>query len=410
MPPLPETPHELALWLLEHLEGVASVGNGAWEGVLPSQWDFREITRRVESSGRGFGGICDEDSRTIEFYPHSVGVYESMAEFFDHPANLRSVPRKFTIRELSYTFEAGAPQPALIENYLAATKLCEILSKASDHQSDNGNSQHFIKSHDAKIEVRLIYEIDDLTPLPSINDFEDEFIKNSHHKDQKRSIIRSTLLEIFKGRRIITVGDIIKNFGDFSQNARSSYVMYTADFSYEKIRTEVEKQNLEDAVRLNKTVSEIQNQLLALPAALVLAGAGIDEKSAMKNWAIWIGITIFGWMMWKLINNQLHSVGAIEKEIEFREGKLSEQPDMVASRFSGTFTQLKNRVSEQKRVLNGIRWVVAVIWVVVSVMSFSVLYPEWSIEIRDFFNSLTERLPVLWYKFWNCIPSFPRNP
>lgn len=400
----PEAPHDLAIWLLDKLEDVEHVGGSAWTGTLPSDYDFQDVVKKLDRAG-SLGGLCDDINRHIEFYPTSVGVYGTLSEFFSHAGNLRNVPSKFTIRELGYTSDTDTPSPPQIKHYLAAAKLCSLISEVSDHSSNTGNSQHFIKSHDAKIEVRLEYLPEHIQDLPSLASFEDDFIRSSHHQDQKRNIIRSTLLDLFKTKRCITIGELLPYFEEFVKNARSSYAMYTADFSYEKIRTEVEKQNLEDTVRLNKTVSEIQNQLLALPAALVLAGAGIDEKSIMKTVAIWVGITIFGWIMWKLINNQKHSVSAINKEISVRKHRLAEQPEAVASRFSDAFIELERRVVEQTAVLNGIRWVVGVIWVVVSVMVFTVVFPESSqfikrgvVSMPDHFVHLIKKIGVFFTK------------
>ncbi|TDS73433.1 hypothetical protein [Comamonas sp. JUb58] len=388
---VPEAPHELALWLLDKLEGLENVGGSARAGTLPIKYDFQAVVSNLEHAG-SLGGVCNDLNRNIEFYPTSVGVYETLAEFFSHSGNLRSVPNKFSIRDLGYTSDPNSPPPDKIQHYLSAAKLSSLISEVSDHAANTGNSQYFIKSHDAKLEILMEYSAEDIRNLPSLAAFEDDFIRSAHHQDQKRNIIRSTLLDLFKNKRRITFGEFLPYFEEFVQNARSSYAMYTADFSYEKIRTEVEKQNLEDTVRLNKTVSEIQNQLLALPAALILAGAGIDEKSIMKSVAIWVGITIFSWIMWKLINNQNHSVNAINKEISIRKERLGAQPEAVASRFSETFTDLECRVIEQTAVLNGIRWVVGVIWLVVSFMLFTVVFPEYSENLKDFMAALPNNL------------------
>lgn len=352
------------------------MGNGAWEGTLPSEIDFEEVIGALEAAPVALSGLCSEVTRTIEFYPQAAGVYQSLDSFFSNQANIRSTPPRFTIREIPYSSSSDQGPPPIIKNYLDAVKLCKLLSKVADHTSDNGSSLHFIKSHDCKLEVKLVYGQRDLRNLPSVEKFSNEFVQSTHHQDQKRNIIRTTLLDVFKGSKSITVADFFEKFESFLEEASSSYAMYTTDFSYEKIRTEVEKQNLDDTVRINKTVSEIQNQLLALPAALVLAGAGIQNESNLKNIAIWVGVTIFGWLMWKLIENQQHTIQSIRKEIELRKDKLSDQPDAVASRFKEAFDNLFERVDEQKSILRGIRFVVIIIWVVVTAMAYTVVFPE----------------------------------
>src|SRR3546814_1746328 len=65
---------------------------------------------------------------------------------------------------------------------------------------------------------------------------------------------------------------------DLASDAKRSLSMYMAEFSVKKVTAEVERQNLEDTLSLNKTLSDIQNQLLALPAAILLAGATIKRS------------------------------------------------------------------------------------------------------------------------------------
>lgn len=369
---LPNNPHDFALWLFEQLHDVEHVGS-TFEGRLQDDWDFIDVTRQLDGVGGGLAGVSNETTRSIEFHPASAGVYQSLDDLFSHPANLRSVPARFTVRDISYTHGKAMVVPDQIANYQAAAQLCQLLPKVADHPANNGTSQHFIKSHDSKLEIKLEYRTCDLAPLPSLPLFQSEYVESVHHQDQKRNIIRTTLIDQFKGKRSITLSDLLPFFEAFMENVRSSYAMYTVDFSFEKIRTEVEKQNLEDTLRLNKTVSDIQNQLLALPAALVIAGAGIQKGEPLKNLAIWIGVCIFAWMMRTLLKNQGHSISAIQQEIDLRQQNLSGKPDGVSERFSDAFLVLKDRANTQEKVMKCMSWAVMVMWSVITVMTIVVL-------------------------------------
>lgn len=372
---LPNNPHDWALWLHQQLEGVQHVGDGLWQGTLPTTWNFQDIAGQIDAQ-HGLGGMHDESSRKIEFYPGQVQVYETVEELLSHRHFLRQVPQRFTVRGLSYTHGESIEIPESIANYIAATRLCQMLPQLADHTAVNDTSLHFIKSHDTKIEVKLEYQAVDLVPIPSLERFASDFVSSNHHADQKRNIVRSAVLEVFKGKRCITLSELLPRFEEFMDNVRSSYAMYTADFSYEKIKNEVEKQNLEDTLRLNKTLSEIQNQLLALPAALLIAGAGIAKNEIFKNVAIWIGICIFAWMMWLLVTNQRHSIDAIQKEIDLRKRKIDDQPEEVAAKFATSFNSLQQRAQDQKKVLRSIRGAVVVIWLVTSGMIIASIFPE----------------------------------
>jgi hypothetical protein len=373
---LPSNPHDWALWLHEHLDGVQVAGGGRWQGTLPVKWSFQEIDQKLDELPGSLVGRSDPNTRTIEFNPSSAKVYQCVDEFFSHPSNLRKVPGQFTIRDLAYTHDKVIDIPDQVANYLAAVRLCLLLTQVADHVENNGISLYFLKSHDAKLEVKLEYQSKYLVPLPSIELFASEFVGNTHHQDQKRNIVRSALLDVFKGKRCVSISELLPCFEAFMDNVRSSYAMYTADFSYEKIRTEVDKQNLEDTLRLNKTVADIQNQLLALPAALLLAGAGIAKEQTLKNLAVWIGVCIFVWMMRTLVHNQDHSIRAIKDEIELRKQKLAEQPEDISKRFTGVFDALQRRVADQENVLQSIGRAIVLIWLVVTAMVLSVFFPK----------------------------------
>ncbi len=353
MPLFPNNPHDWALWLFENLEDVQHAGAAAWEGVLPKTWDFQKVVQQLEALPGSLAGLPDESTRKIEFHPASAKVYQSLEEFFSHPANLRGVPDHFTVRDLAYTHGALADKPEQIVNYLATVRLCRLLSSMADHLGNNGVSLHFIKSHDAKIEVKLEYRLQDLATLPSLDSFASNFVESTHHQDQKRNIVRSALLEVFKGSRVIALTDLIPRFEVLADSVRSSYAMYVAEFSFEKVRAEIEKDNLDSTLKLNKTLSDIQNQLLAVPVTLVLVGGQMLPESGytIKNFVIWIGSLVFGWLMGLLITNQCHAVDAIREEIRLRKTKVDSQPNGIGEKFKKGFADLEKRGRSQVRTL-----------------------------------------------------------
>lgn len=364
MAPQIDNSHDWAVWLLDNLEVQQELAPGHIEGRLPTSWDFAETITAIDNVGQLIG-MTDEAARTIEFYPQRVGVYASLEEMFAYPHNLRNVPQRFTLRNISFAFDALAVQhgevPPQVENYFSAAKLCGLLSLVADMAANNGALQHFIKSPESRIEVKLSYQVEDLTSLPSLPFFEAEFAVTDKHQDQKRSIVRSVLLDAFKGKKSITVGEILQKFESLLENIRSSYSMYAAEFSFERIKAEVEKDNLDSTLKMNKTLSEIQNQLLAMPVALVLVGGQMapDTGLGIKNVVVWLGACVFAGLMMLLIRNQHHAVDAIKEEIRLRKIKVDSQPDGIAGKFKPGFDELQKRALTQIRTLSILRSFVA---------------------------------------------------
>lgn len=370
MHPLPTLPHDWALWLFEKLERLEDAGSH-WQGVLPEDLDFDEIVDALPGSLKGH---CDADRRTIEFHPKAVGVFESMVELVDG-AWRRNAPKLFTVRDLVYTHGRSAPVPEVVAQYLGAVRLWQLFDRSADHGTGQGHSLFFIKTFESKVELRCEYSAADLCPLDDLDEFAKNYFDSNHHRDQKRTIIRNALLEIFKGQLVVRLSDVLLKFKDFVERVRSAYTLYTTDFSFEKLRSEVDKQNLEDMLRLNKTFSDIQNQLLAIPAAMLLVGVNVKANNLAANIATVVGVSIFAWIMWKLIRNQVNSVTAIDKEIHLRQGKVGEQPVDISEKLLPRFSELSERVKHQQAVLNGIRGAVVLVWTITILI---VVDTQWS--------------------------------
>lgn len=370
MHPLPTIPHDWALWLFEKLERTEDTGKH-WQGVLPINLNFDEV---VDALPDKLKGHCDAERRTIEFHPSAVNVFESMAELVDG-ARRRNAPKLFTVRDLDYTHGRGIPVPETVKNYLGAVRLWQLLDSSADHGTGQGHSLYFIRTFESKVELLCDYSAVDLCRLDGLEDFAKNYFESDHHRDQKRTILRNALLETFKGQLIVRFSEVLPKFKDFAERVRSAYTLYTTDFSFEKLRSEVDKQNLEDMLRLNKTFSDIQNQLLAIPAAMLLVGANVKADSFAVNFATFAGVSIFAWIMWKLIRNQINSVAAIGQEIHLRQGKVEEQPADISAKLLPQFSELSERVKHQQTVLRGIRWAVVTVFVITILIVIDAQWP-----------------------------------
>lgn len=387
MHPLPTSPHDCALWLFEHLEGVEFF-DSHWQGRLPEKWNFNEIDEGLPTELKG---VLDSQSRIVEFHPGSCDVYENVDSLVQGPRR-RKVPSVFTVRDLEYTHGQTKSVPQVIQDYLDAVKFWQLLQSFADYEVNQ--AVVFIKSFEFKVEVRAEYGASDLVTLAGLYEFASAYFESDHHRDQKRNIIRASLLEVCKGKLVTRLSEILPKFGDLVDRVKASYSLYTADFSFEKLRSEVDEQNVEDMLRLNKTLADIQNQLLALPAALMLAGAGVKEGIFATNASIWIGVGVFAWVMHHLVRNQQNSVIAIEQEVQLRIEKVSSQPADIANRVLPRFDMLKGRVSKQQRVLKQILRAVIIVWAVATGIVVNAQWPaagsgSWSFAQVQAQNSWT---------------------
>lgn len=380
---LPTSPHDWALWLLEQLQTLQNVGP-TWEGKLSDGWDFKTIAQAIPAA---LEAITDEPTRRIEFTPKNGAVYQTLQELVDGPRR-RNVLPLFTVRDMGYTHGRDKEVPQAIQHYVDAVQLWKCMQSFADHERDGGHALLFIKSFDSKIWLNADYGAADLRPLPKLGEFAKQYFDDEHHQDQKRNIVRAALLDTFKNKPSVRFGDLLSSFPDFADRVRSSYTLYTQDFSFEKLRSEVDKQNREDTLRLNKTFSDIQNQLLALPAALLAAGAAIKEKSWSTNLPVLVGVGIFMWVIRQLVANQKSSIDAIAGEIQLRRTRIEDQPREISEGVLTLFAELDARVRRQKRVL---KQLLCAVYAVFFVVTFLVTVAQWP-ELPSLFAGWPEKL------------------
>lgn len=349
---LPTDPHDFALWLFDNLESLARVGDSAlWEGRLPDDLDFAAIEEHLENLPKSLAGACRVDARTIGFYPSNANVYEDTRELLGVASNRSRIPARFTVRDSGFTHPpatttATVPEP--IAQYMDAVRLLSVLDKLADVR--NGGLL-FVSSHEAQLTILPEFGHDDLCPLASFPRFAVEFSSEESHADQKRSIIRATLIEQFRPHRSVTMAEVLAKFEAIATDARHSLAMYMAEFSVAKVRGEVERQNLDDTISLNKILADIQNQLLALPAAILLAGATIKAGETLRNYAVLFGVVVFTIFVWILASNQRHSIDAISAQVIRRKAKVEKMPAGSNASILPLFATLEDRVIRQKRTL-----------------------------------------------------------
>ena len=370
MPPLvPDNLHDAALWLLSELKDIAAspLDAGTLEGRLPPNYDFAATVTALEQLDGGLFQGSNESLRVVRFSPERAAVYGSLSLMLSaQKGNLTGIPTKFFLRDLGYSYDGNRDTaPPCVQAYIDAVRLCSALEKLSDYRSNGGRHLNFVVRPDAKFRITIDYSVEDLHPLEVVSAFVRDFIDSEFHEQEKRDIARDGLAELVKGRSELALAELIQGFDVYVRNARASYALLLAKFSSASVQKEIDKQNLEDALRLNKTFSEIQNQLLALPAALLIAGAAIESGAASKNVSIMVGISIFVVLMWMLVRNQKNSVRAIGAELAVRKRNLDAQPDIVAEHYKDAFITLEQRTQTQMTVLNVVLGLVIVVFTLV---------------------------------------------
>ncbi|MGZ8221767.1 MAG: hypothetical protein ACXWT0_08985 [Methylobacter sp.] len=252
------------------------------------------------------------------------------------------------------------------KQYSDIVALIRLLSDVADADQRPAGQLTLLFLLKEKLELNITYGIVDFRDLHELENWRTEFLIDDPHAEQRKSILKTALSDLLKNipaeQRF---KHLLKVFDELIKRVRENFQLYVIGFSFEKVREEVESNRLEYTLKLNKVFSEIQNQLLAVPAALLLIGSQMDEKLglALKNWALLVGTFIFTGFMNMLLKNQHHSLEAINLEVIELKHKLEFEHAALAEKLMPAYGELDKRYKQQQKSLRLVEYSVAGVFV-----------------------------------------------
>lgn len=139
---------------------------------------------------------------------------------------------------------------------------------------------------------------------------------------------------------------LIKNFDEFIHRASASYNYYLRNFSYNKLKIELDTKALDFAQKIQGVVNESQTKLIAIPAAIVFACTTLEyEKiNSIKNYLILVGMIMFCIFIQIFINNQKSALKFIENNITIYKQSFSNNKQILEN----TFIKVDKEKDKQK--------------------------------------------------------------
>lgn len=216
-------------------------------------------------------------------------------------------PEVYYVAEDDY-FSAEKTDTVSSRRYRAILSLLKVLREVADYRDESLSGLKFIFLNRTKLELPVKYEVAHLRDVPKIKNLEsDIFETSSKHKEQRKVIIKVILSELLKDTaEDARFAKLLSDFTLFTQRYQDSYDLYIAEFSFEKVLDEVKAHKLDYTIKLNKVFSDIQNQLLAIPAALILIGSKLTSKGFVEwqNSLTMLGCVIFVALMDLLVDRK----------------------------------------------------------------------------------------------------------
>lgn len=351
----------------------------SFTGGLVVSAESRQLTQELAAADMVLEDVCQGLADGAKVLELEVSVPRGRSGFVaaDWDDLLRSYnfrvkqPEEFFIVKEVY-LSSEQKSNTLAERYGDTIAFTKLLQDIADFNDISENKTICIFLLPAKLEVELSYTSKDLRAMPGLKDLADEFGASAKkHKDQRRMILKVVLDEMLSAvKSTERFPSLLKSFQDFKRRVRDSYDLYVAEFSFEKVLEEVNAHKLDYTIKLNKVFSDIQNQLLAVPAALVLIGGQLKDVGRIDwhNVIIMFGCLVFVVFMNLLIRNQHHTLEAVHSEILAQEDNWVKQHQEIYERFSRPYAELDKRYLHQKRLIKTFDALVAATFLIATVL------------------------------------------
>ncbi|WDF54343.1 hypothetical protein [Mucilaginibacter sp. KACC 22063] len=172
---------------------------------------------------------------------------------------------------------------------------------------------------------------------------------------------------------------LLRTISDFTDKCHDAYQYYLRDFSYNKLKIELDSKALEFTQKIQGVINDSQTKLVTIPTAFVLVFAAFDFKdlNSVKNFIAIISLFIFALLIQIFLNNQYSSLNFTAANIDSYKETFSKSNIL---KFAEKFTLVDNELQKQKSRLCLITWLLWLIpssllllWIFLS-MSHSVVH------------------------------------
>ncbi|HQW16300.1 MAG TPA: hypothetical protein PK682_16380 [Niabella sp.] len=263
---------------------------------------------QVEQRNKSVVQVTEGERVTVRLYSNRLGD-EKYFETFDDLLKFssQSYPtNRYYIQNLAFD-SRSQDVPQKIQNFKETAKLIGFLKSISDYQK--GNELVFFQSK--QLVLITAYSITDLRALSGIDDLITH-IQDSADKEERRIIFTNELIASLL--KVAEVGNrfsfLLKNFSDITASYHKSHSLYLEKYSYQKFKSEIDKEIIEHSKKIQAVVNDAQTKLVAIPAAFLLIVGQFDltGEKLYFNLALVLSAFVFSVLLEVLLRNQFSAL------------------------------------------------------------------------------------------------------
>lgn len=282
---------------------------------------------------------------------NSIGFYEDCDTFvlknkFCSPSEL------FYIDEIKCF---SSEYSEFILKYTSVITLIATIKKISKHTYiDTDLENSIIFSEHQSTFLPFIYDSSDIkliniNDIDSLNSISDVYGEPS---TEKKLMFINQLIEFLNSREEISrFKFLLSHTVELYNKCINAYQYYLRDFSYNKLKIELDSKALEYTQKIQSVINDSQTKLIAIPTAFVLVFAAFDftDLFAIKNIATMLSLVIFSLLIQLFLNNQKSTLNFIKDNIDsYKETFNGNNIENISHKFSLVeieFKKQRNRLS-----------------------------------------------------------------
>jgi hypothetical protein len=254
----------------------------------------------------------------IEFITSEIkkfGLYLTIKDFI--LSNRFEIPKKYYINDIQY-LNSTQENNEYLKKYTAITTLIERLTTKAKFISEEENKTICLIQDNSFIEIPIetvIYEeYLEQKNIKLINQYIEDI---NAYKEKKTIFIKELIDFLYNKPKKDRFNELVLYFEEFYEKCNTSFDYYLSNFSFNKIKLELDNSVLEYSKNIRSIINDSQSKLIAIPAAFILGVSQIDYANPfiLKNLLIVASAFLFSYIISIFIINQKNAIEIISDNL-----------------------------------------------------------------------------------------------
>jgi hypothetical protein len=322
----------------------------------------------------------------------TIGYYENFDTFirkykYSIPTN------QYYIREFKCFCSESNPNIVAYQNIVVLIDSIKQNAKHCYNETDIEYSVVF--REDKALFLPFIY---DVTDVQKITTTDNEKLKSislafeNNDSDNKKLIYINELIDFLSSENESErFKFLLSHIAEYADRASNAYQYYIRNFSYNKLKTELDNAALDYSKKIQSVINDAQTKLIAIPTAFLLATASMDFTKIVsgKSIGIIVGLFIFAWLIELFIKNQASALVFIKQNIDVYKKTFKSMNDIVKESFEIVDTEWEKQIER----ITIIRWIVWIVPIAILIVSIIFLFTQKPIinTIAEWYNQIRQK-------------------